>query len=390
MYRFFYMLFLSVLVGESLACTVTSIDELDDGINKNIDPSCIVDTTSLMANRRGFAKGVSGGLNGDVFLVTSLSDEDDDEFSLRKALERLDDNDNVPRWILFKVSGTIALKNVLSVPNDITIDGRGTYIRLINYGLKIYDADNVIVENIIIENGVETSTDAIEIVRSNNIWIDHSTLSNFPDGLIDIKGGCLVQDEEDRCLLLRSRITVSWCRFQNHNKTMMIGLHKNVAPYDKYIYVTLHHNFFDGTNQRHPRLSQGYAHLYNNVITWGLHGSASFDKGKLYLERNYFESLNPTNLVGVKFHHGGFSGDYLIPDGYVYAPLSGDDANRLINNDQIELRENYPESVQKPGYFDFDSADSTTDCNYFKVIWNSGFQTNFSHFQTCPTCECVP
>lgn len=41
---------------------------------------------------------------------------------------------------------------------------------------------------------------------------------------------------------------------------------------DRCIRVTIHHCFFDGTRQRHPRVRFGKVHLYNNYTrNWGLY-----------------------------------------------------------------------------------------------------------------------
>ena len=41
---------------------------------------------------------------------------------------------------------------------------------------------------------------------------------------------------------------------------------------DRCIRVTIHHCFFDGTRQRHPRLRFGKVHLYNNYTrNWGIY-----------------------------------------------------------------------------------------------------------------------
>jgi pectate lyase len=45
---------------------------------------------------------------------------------------------------------------------------------------------------------------------------------------------------------------------------------------DRCIRVTIHHCFFDGTTQRHPRLRFGKVHLYNNYTrNWGIYAVAA-------------------------------------------------------------------------------------------------------------------
>jgi hypothetical protein len=61
------------------------------------------------------------------------------------------------------------------------------------------------------------------------------------------------------------------CHFTRHDKTMLIGADPKHVE-DRCIRVTIHHCFFDGTRQRHPRLRFGKVHLYNNYTRgWGLY-----------------------------------------------------------------------------------------------------------------------
>jgi pectate lyase len=61
------------------------------------------------------------------------------------------------------------------------------------------------------------------------------------------------------------------CHFSQHDKTMLIGADPSHIG-DKCIRVTIHHCFFDGTRQRHPRVRFGKVHLYNNYTrNWGIY-----------------------------------------------------------------------------------------------------------------------
>lgn len=56
-----------------------------------------------------------------------------------------------------------------------------------------------------------------------------------------------------------------------HDKTMLIGADSSHTD-DRCIRVTIHHCFFDGTKQRHPRVRFGKVHLYNNYTrNWGIY-----------------------------------------------------------------------------------------------------------------------
>lgn len=68
-----------------------------------------------------------------------------------------------------------------------------------------------------------------------------------------------------------SQISATRCYFSSHDKTMLIGADPTHTG-DRCIRVTIHHCFFDGTRQRHPRLRFGKVHLYNNYTrNWGIY-----------------------------------------------------------------------------------------------------------------------
>ena len=63
--------------------------------------------------------------------------------------------------------------------------------------------------------------------------------------------------------VLTARLGCGRCHFFNHNKTMLIGADPKHFE-DRCIRVTIHHCFYDGTRQRHPRVRFAKVHLYNN------------------------------------------------------------------------------------------------------------------------------
>lgn len=78
------------------------------------------------------------------------------------------------------------------------------------------------------------------------------------DGLCDIKGKT-------------TNVTVSYCVFKNHDKTMLLGSEDD-EKYDKVVLdhtaktITLHHNYFDGCVQRLPFVRTANIHIYNNYF----------------------------------------------------------------------------------------------------------------------------
>ncbi len=161
--------------------------------------------------------------------------------------------------------------------------------------------------------------DLIAIDNAQQVWIDHNTFSDgertddqFPpvweapynikeqkvqhhDGLVDITNAA-------------TKITVSYNVFKNHDKTNLLGGSDKPNAEIGYgpgaIDVTFHHNIWDNTGQRMPRLRFGRVHSYNNYFN--LNATADKEAGKygmmdavilgtaakIYAENNVFDIKN--------------------------------------------------------------------------------------------------
>jgi len=76
----------------------------------------------IKAELEGYGVGTTGGLGGDILIVTSSADSG--EGTLRWALDRAASTPG-PHIIVFAFDGTIALGSPLRVPSNTTIEGRG-------------------------------------------------------------------------------------------------------------------------------------------------------------------------------------------------------------------------------------------------------------------------
>ena len=120
--------------------------------------------------------------------------------------------------------------------------------------------------------------DAIGISYSHDIWVHHTTLSNYCDGLLDIVKGSY-------------NVTASWNRFQNHEKAILISSSKFDGNLDKNITVTLHHNYFFNNLVRQPRARFALVDMYNNYIhNWRAGASAYSLYSQFIIENNIYEA----------------------------------------------------------------------------------------------------
>ncbi|MFI7497013.1 polysaccharide lyase family 1 protein [Streptomyces sp. NPDC049687] len=178
---------------------------------------------------------------------------------------------------------------VLTVGSNTTIVGLGEGAVLKGASLQVRNADNVILRNLDLRDAYDcfpvwqpntgglgdwkTAYDNVWLTGSTHVWVDHITASDrgHPDakeptyfarnylrhdGLLDITNGS-------------DLVTVSWSRFADHDKAMLIGNGDTATGDRGKLRVTLHHNQFESVVQRAPRVRFGQVHVYDNryVVT---------------------------------------------------------------------------------------------------------------------------
>jgi pectate lyase len=237
----------------------------------------------------GYGQATStGGAGGAVVTVTTAA-------AFIEAIAR-------PVPLVVQVSGTITLPRgsndgMYPVASDTTIIGLGSTAALVGGGLNIglpVDDDvttppanavhNVIIRNLRLSGA---SDDLINVqMFSHHIWIDHNDFSDGDDGAVDIKRGS-------------DLVTVSWNRFHDHDKTLLLGHDDDNGAQDTgRLRTTYHHNYFDGSDQRHPRVRFApLVHVYNNYFRDNSYGIASTNEAGLFVEGNYFYSVNNPGRV---------------------------------------------------------------------------------------------
>ncbi|KAL5553929.1 hypothetical protein UlMin_041330 [Ulmus minor] len=219
----------------------------------------------------GFGRKTVGGKYGRYYTVTDSSDYDlvnPKPGTLRHAVIQKE-----PLWIIFAKSMVIKLSEELIMEGDKTIDARGVEVHIAyGAGITIQFVKNVILHNLQIHDisssgggnirdsvdhvGFRTKSDGdgISIFGASNIWIDHISMSNCQDGLVDVIMGS-------------TAITISNCHFTKHNEVMLFGASDSYSA-DKVMQITVAFNHFgQGLVQRMPRCRWGFFHVVNNDYT---------------------------------------------------------------------------------------------------------------------------
>jgi pectate lyase len=209
--------------------------------------------------------GTTGGAGGTVVTVRTTDE-------LLTAIDTIG-------VMTIQVEGTINITSKQGVRPNKTIVGIGANPTINGGGFDFYKSFNVIVRNLTFTNADD---DAINIGQnSHHIWIDHNTFRNPADGSVDYVRGA-------------DYVTISWNWFDHTDKTMLISHSDSNGPEDTgHLRVTIHHNFFDGSRQRHPRVRFAEpVHVYNNYyLDNELYGVASTENGGVLAEGNFFENV---------------------------------------------------------------------------------------------------
>lgn len=232
--------------------------------------------------------GTTGGANASknmIFLVDNKKD----------LLEAIEFNKGQPRIIqvsrIIDISENQPYKNfedqkarsLIKIPSNTTLIGVGDNAGFINGSIILTKVNNVIIRNLRIESPVDVQPkfeegdgwnaewDGINVITSTHIWIDHVTFTDghFTDDKYQQKDGWEYVQHDGLLDIKRGSdfITISYCLFENHDKTMLIGHSDNNEQQDENkLNITLHHNVFADIRQRAPRVRFGKIHMYNNVF----------------------------------------------------------------------------------------------------------------------------
>lgn len=257
----------------------------------------------------GGARNITGGAGGDVYIVTSLSD-DNVIGTLRYGVTKVSGK----RTIVFAVGGIIEMKSDMEITaGDVTIAGQtapGDGICLKNYAVNI-NANNVIIRYMRFRMGDEKATEDDALSSSHH---DNSIKSNI---LID---HCSVSWSTDECASFygNKNFTLQYCIISE-------SLRNSVHDKGRHGYggiwggenATFHHNLLAHHDSRNPRFDHDYVstlkgpiHFVNNVIyNWGGNsaygGESSNGTAKqINMQNNYYKPgpasshrervLNPT------------------------------------------------------------------------------------------------
>ena len=187
---------------------------------------------------------------------------------------------------------------------NITIEGIGDDATIGGFGFLVRNSKSVEFRNFGImrckDDGISLDTD------NSNIWIHNIDVFYGKHGSGDhAKGDGAIDVKSDS-----KYVTLDYCHFWDTGKSNMFGMKSESGPN----YITYHHNWFDHSDSRHPRVRTMSVHVYNNYFdNVAKYGVGATSGASVFVENNYFlktkkpilSSLQGTDAQG----SGTFSGE---------------------------------------------------------------------------------
>lgn len=164
----------------------------------------------------------------------------------------------------------------------ITIEGIGNDAAIYGFGILVRNCHGTEFRNFAIMRCMD---DCISIDTDNsNVWIHNMDFfygqpgsdsdQAKGDGTVDIKS-------------MSKNVTVSYNHFYDSGKCSLGGM----KPETSQAWHTYHHNWFDHSDSRHPRIRQQFFHVYNNYFDGNSkYGIGAAKGGTAFVEANYFRN----------------------------------------------------------------------------------------------------
>ncbi|MGN1317519.1 MAG: dockerin type I domain-containing protein [Lachnospirales bacterium] len=239
----------------------------------------------------------------------------------------------------------------------VTIEGVGVGAGLYGWGIGSGDNKDTEFRNLNFADYVE---DAIGFENAENLWVHNNTFysgynpndSTAERDKLHGDGSCDLRE----C----NNVTVSYNHFNNTDKTSLIG--SSASSRESTGNITFHHNFFDGTSQRTPRVRWHNIHVYNNYyLNTKTYGIGATCNSSIFAENNYFEDASSPFLTSSQ---GGYASKFSDNEGGVI---------KAYNNTLVNTRE----SLEGVDYFNAPSRDYRMTASDFTTVKGGWTYNNF-------------
>ncbi len=197
--------------------------------------------------------------------------------------------------LTYMLAGDIVIENSQNESSYITFEGVGNDAVADGWGIRLKNASNVEIRNIGFMNTNSSEGDDIGLQQNNDhIWV-HNCDFFYGDA-----GGDADQAKGDGSLDCKKStyVTFSYNHFWDNGKCNLLGLSEGTTSG---LYITYHHNWYDHSDSRHPRIRFYSAHVYNNYYDGiAKYGVGSTEGSSVFVEGNYFRNCKYPMLTSMQ------------------------------------------------------------------------------------------
>lgn len=171
--------------------------------------------------------------------------------------------------------------------SQVTIEGVGHDATLYSAGVAAFKSDYIEIANLgLMKWGGGKDGDGVSLKEGHYAWIhncDYFYGNAGSDG-DQVKGDGSMDLKDDQ-----QYTTISYNHFWDSGKMSLCGMKDETGPN----YITYHHNWFDHSDSRHPRIRKMTVHVYNNYFD----GNAKYGVGvttgsSCFVEQNFFRNAH--------------------------------------------------------------------------------------------------
>lgn len=191
--------------------------------------------------------------------------------------------------------GDFLIQNDQNTSSYITVEGVGNDATVNEAGIRIKTATNIEIRNLGAMNVNSTAGDDFGMQQDNDYcWIHNCDMFYGDagsdadqvkgDGAMDIKGA--------------NYCTFDYNHFWDNGKANLLGLSEGTSPSR---YVTYHHNWYDHSDSRHPRVRFYNVHFYNNYLDGNAkYGCGASEYSSLFVEGNYYRDCKHPMMISMQ------------------------------------------------------------------------------------------
>lgn len=212
---------------------------------------------------------------------------------------------NDPTPIAFRFIGKVSLSDLDKISSSsegiqvkgksgytemsLTFEGVGEDATVHGFGFLVRNAKGIEFRNFAIMNCLD---DALSLDTQNqHVWIHNM------DFFYGQAGGDKDQAKGDGTVDLKGNsqyVTIAYNRFWDSGKSSLCGMKSET----KENWITYHHNWFDHSDSRHPRIRTMSVHVYNNYFDGNSkYGVGATSGSSAFVESNYFRNAKDPMMI---------------------------------------------------------------------------------------------